>query len=561
MLTIYLQSKFQQWCALLLCLIALAWNISASEHGAVATVHPIATDAAVAVMKSGGNAVDGAVAAALTLGAVNGYNSGIGGGCFFLVRTERGVVLALDGREMAPAAATRDMFIRNGKADPELSQTGALAIGVPGSLAVYEYAVRNFGKKKFSELLLSAAKIAEEGFAIDADYAGRIAATAQDLKRFPETRSLFFSATGKPLRKGDILKQPDLAATYRAIAKDGIDWFYKGPFAREIEAWMKQSHGVIQASDFANYDMMLREPLRTRYHEYEIIGFPPPSSGGVHVAQILNILENFDLQKYPSNSADSIHLITEAMKLAFADRAYWLGDPDFARVPRGLISKAYARELAEKIDLGHALSVTNHGQPDEFSTGFFGKHTTHFSTSDGEGNWVACTATVNTSFGSKVIIPGTGVIMNNQMDDFSAQPGVPNFFGLVGAESNAVAPGKRPLSSMSPTIVQIQGRPILSLGAAGGPTIISQTLLNLINILDYNMNIHQALKTPRFHHQWKPDELKIEPIPKEVIDELERRGHKLITERSMGAAQIVSQQDGKFEAAHDPRLEGKAVAF
>jgi gamma-glutamyltranspeptidase/glutathione hydrolase len=281
----------------------------------------------------------------------------------------------------------------------------------------------------------------------------------------------------------------------------------------------------------------------------------------VHVAQILNILENFELQKYPANSADSIHLITEAMKLAFADRAYWLGDSDFARVPRGLISKAYARELADKINWGHALSVTNHGQPDEFSTGFFGKHTTHFSTADGEGNWVACTATVNTSFGSKVIIPGTGVIMNNQMDDFSAQPGVPNFFGLVGAESNAVAPGKRPLSSMSPTIVQIHGRPILSLGAAGGPTIISQTLINLINILEYKMNIHQALKTPRFHHQWKPDELKIEPIPKEVMNDLERRGHKLVAERSLGAAQIVSQKDGRFEAAHDPRLEGKAFAF
>jgi len=531
------------------------------KHGAVATVNPYATDAAIDAFKKGGNAVDATVAAALTLGVVDGHNSGIGGGCFLLIRTAGGDAIAIDGREMAPAKATRDMFLRNGKADPELSQTGALAIGIPGSVAAYNYAVTHFGKLKFRDLLLGAADLAEKGFVIDSHYASRINETASDLRKFESARRIFLKRDGSPYSAGEILKQSDLAKSYRAIAEKGTDWFYKGGFAKRTEDWMKQNGGLITSEDFANYELKLREPVRTQYRDYEIIGFPPPSSGGVHVAQILQILEHFDLRKYPAYSADSIHLMAEAMKLAFADRAYWLGDPDFAKVPLGLTSKEYTAFLAKKISLDRALEVPGHGEADKFSTRFFGKHTTHFSAADDQGNWVACTATVNTSFGSKVVIPGTGIVMNNQMDDFSAQPGVPNFFGLIGAEANAVEPKKRPLSSMSPTIVLQHGKPILSLGAAGGPTIISQTVVNLINILDYGMDVDEALSSPRFHHQWKPGELRTEKLSDEVIAELKKRGHKLNVVGSMGAAQIVRGSENGFSAVSDPRLRGKAAGY
>ena len=545
-------------------LFLFATNLAAAvigTNGAVATVHPLATDAAVNAVKRGGNAVDAAVAAALTLGVVDGHNSGIGGGCFFLVRTARGSVVAIDGRETAPARATRDMFLREGKAVPALSQTGALSIGVPGSLAVYDYALKHFGKLTLRDHLLPAAALARNGFPLDRTYAARLAESAEELAQFEDSRRILLKADKTPYKAGENLKQPDLAQSYEQIAQHGIEWFYQGEFAKKIEQWMREKSGLITADDFREYKIALREPIRTRYRDFEIIGFPPPSSGGVHVAQILNTLDHFDLAKYPAYSVDSIHLITEAMKLAFADRAFWLGDPDFVRVPRGLISRRYAAELAKRITMDKAITAPAHGPADQFGTAAFDKHTTHFSTADAEGNWVACTATVNTSFGSKVIIPGTGIIMNNQMDDFSAQPGVANYFGLIGAEANAVAPRKRPLSSMSPTIILRRGQPIASLGAAGGPTIISQTVVNIINLLDYRMSLDQALGSARLHHQWKPDELRAETLPADVQEKLEARGHALINVRRAGAAQVVLKSGEHFEAAHDPRLEGKAAGW
>ena len=530
-------------------------------NGAIATVHPLATDAALQIVRSGGNAVDAGVAAALTLGVVDGHNSGIGGGCFFLLRTSRGSLIAIDGRETAPAKATREMFIRDGKAVPELSQSGALAIGIPGSLAAYDYALRHFGKLKLKEVIRPAIRLAEEGFLIDTAYASRLQESAEDLAKFNESSRVLLKE-GRAYEKGEILKQPDLARSYRAIAEHGIDWFYKGEFAERTEKWMGENGGLVTAEDFRKYEIRIREPIRSRYRGYEIIGFPPPSSGGVHVAQILNILENFELGELPAYSADPIHLIAEAMKLAFADRAYWLGDPDFVKVPRGLISRSYASSLAKKIDLAKASVVESHGPAASFGTANFeNKHTTHFSVADAEGNWVACTTTVNTSFGSKVIIPGTGIILNNQMDDFSAQPGAPNFFGLVGAEANAIEPGKRPLSSMSPTIVLHRGRPVMALGAAGGPTIISQTVVNLINLIDYKMPLEKTLASPRIHHQWKPAALRVEELPYDVLDDLKNRGHEIITVKSSGAAQVVIQSGNRVEAAHDPRLAGKAAGW
>ena len=486
-------------------LLLIHFSLWTAEHGAVATVDPIATDAAIAAMKKGGNAVDGAVAAGLTLGVVNGYNSGIGGGCFIVIRLANGKFAVIDGREMAPAAAKRDMYLKNGKPDTRASKVGALASGVPGALAAYELAVRQHGKLPLKWHLENAAQIAEDGFKIPSAYARRILATSRDLRRFKDSASILLDDDGKSRRTGELLKQPDLAKTYHAIAKEGIGWFYGGPFAAVTEKWMKANGGIMTARDLANYKPKLRAPVRVNYRGYEIVSMPPPSSGGVHVGQILNILENFDLKKMKPNSADFIHLVTEAMKLAFADRAHWLGDADFVPVPRGLIDKKYAKGLAKRIRMDRVTKVAEHGTPPRSTEDLFNKHTTHFSCADSEGNWVACTATVNTSFGSKVIIPGTGVIMNNEMDDFSIAPGVPNAFGLLGAEANAVAPGKRPLSSMSPTIVLKDGKPILAVGAAGGPTIITQTLLAIIHTIDFGLPIQKALAQPHFHHQWTPD--------------------------------------------------------
>jgi len=457
----------------------------------VTSVHSIATDAGVRVLQQGGNAVDATVAVALTLGVVDGENSGIGGGCFMLIRRPNGEVIAIDGRETAPVGASRDMFVRNGKALGQLSQTGALASGVPGCLAAYDFALTHYGRKRLKELILPAADIAEKGFVLSSGYASTLAEVAGEMMRFDSSRAIFFR-NREPLRAGALLKQQDLAATYRRIADQGIGWFYRGPFARTAATWMKQNGGLLTERDFNDYQIKLREPLISTYRGYKIVGFPPPSSGGVHVAQILNVLENFDLASL--EEAARLHLLAEAMKLAFADRAFWLGDSDFVQVPRGLAAKEYARSLAQKINLDHATAVASHGMPSDWLTNSFRKHTTHFSAADSEGNWVACTATVNTSFGSKVVIPGTGVVMNNQMDDFSIQPGVTNFFGLIGAEANAIAPGKRPLSSMSPTIVLANEKPILSLGAAGGPKIITQVVCELCELLDLHMTLEQALK-------------------------------------------------------------------
>ena len=540
----------------------LHFNFWAAQHGAVATVDPIATDAAIAAMKQGGNAVDGAVAAGLTLGVVNGYNSGIGGGCFMVIRLANGKFVVIDGREMAPAAAKRDMYIRDGKLDTRASKVGARASGVPGALAAYELAVRKHGKLPLKWHLENAAKIAEDGFKIPLAYAGRIRATARDLRKFKASAAILLDANGKPRKTGELLKQPDLARTYRAVAKEGIGWFYGGPFAVATEKWMTANGGIMTAKDLAGYKVKLREPVRVTYRGYEIVSMPPPSSGGIHVGQILNILENFDLKKMEPNSADFIHLVTEAMKLAFADRAHWLGDADFAPVPRGLIDKKYAKELAKRIDMKRATKVAKHGTPPRSTEDLFNKHTTHFSCADSDGYWVACTATVNTSFGSKVIIPGTGVIMNNEMDDFSIAPGAPNAFGLLGAEANAIAPGKRPLSSMSPTIVLKDGQPILAVGAAGGPTIITQTLLAIIHTIDFGRPLNEALAQPHFHHQWRPNGIRIEKkVGEKVLAELKLRGHKLKVVDRMGATQAVSRSKGKFNAAHDPRLKGKAVQY
>jgi gamma-glutamyltranspeptidase/glutathione hydrolase len=538
-----------------------AGEVATFRNGVVATVHPIATDAAVEIMKSGGNAVDAAVTAGLTLGVVDPSNSGIGGGCFILIRLADGTVHAIDGRETAPAASRPDMYLVNGKADTKLSQTGPLASGVPGALAAYAHAVAKFGKKPLAEHLAPGVRVARDGFRIDESEVRKIARNAEDLGKFEGSKKVFLDADGKPHVAGTLIVQGDLAATYQSIAERGSDYFYKGPVAKTIGAWMRDNGGILSAEDFAGYAIKLREPIVSNYRDHRIYGFPPASSGGVHVAQILNIVENFDLAAM--DEADRIHTIAEAMKLAFADRAHWLGDPDFTKVPKGLAAAGYGKEQARRIDPVRAMPVSNHGLPPEWDTNVFGKHTTHFSAADAEGNWVAITATINTTYGSKVIVPGTGVLLNNEMDDFSIQPGVPNAFGLIGGDANKVEPGKRPLSAMSPTIVlDPEGKPFLSLGAAGGPTIISQTVLNLISIIDFKLSLKDALARPRFHHQWAPDTLRVERnLPESILGQLREKGHKVQIVGSIGVSQVVGRADGTFSGVADPRVNGEASGW
>ena len=546
---------------LLLFLATVAGQGQEPRRGMVAAVHHLASEAGVEIMRRGGNAVDAAVVTGLVLGVVDSHNSGLGGGCFLLLRLPSGEVVALDGRETAPAAATADMFLRQGKAVPELSRTGALAVAVPGQAAVFHEAVTRYGKLPWKVHCEMAAQIAEAGFPVPRAYATRIAAVARDLAKFPASRAIFLRADGTPLQEGEIHQQPELAKTLRALGAGGPDWFYRGPFAQATAKWMRENGGLITEADFAAYTFKRRTPLETTYHGRRIVGMPPPSSGGVHVAQILNILE----AKGPVRPEDTTHVVAEAMKLAFADRAFWLGDPAFTKVPRGLADKDYGRALAAKIDVAKVTSVKGHGTPPRADEHVFEKHTTHFSAADAAGNWVACTSTINTSYGSKVVVPGMGVVLNNEMDDFAAEAGAPNAFGLVGAEANLPAPGKRPLSSMSPTLVFEGERPVLAIGAAGGPTIISQTLLALLHILDEGDTPAQALARPRFHQQWSPDELRVEKsMPSALKDDLRRRGHVLKEVDIIGSTQAVGQpvKDGPFVGAHDPRSrEGRAAGW
>lgn len=545
---------------------ALPPHAARGTDGAVATVHPLATQAGIEALERGGNAVDAAVAAALTLGVVDGHNSGIGGGCFVLVHTADGRILAIDGRETAPSAAHRDAYRGpDGSIDEQASRTGARAAGVPGSLAAYEMILEEAGELSLAQLLESAAVIAERGFAIDRVTAGALQREARDLAKFPGSAEVFVRSDGRPWREGDRLVQTDLARTYRSIATEGTDWFYDGPFAESVGAWMAEHDGWLTAEDFRSYRAVQREPLETSYRGRRIIGFPPPSSGGVHVAQLLGMLERFDLAHLERESPElRLHVTVEAMQRAFTDRAVWLGDPDFVPVPRGLIEPRYLEQRSAEIELDRASQRVEAGSPEDFDERRFERHTTHIAAADAAGNWVAITATLNTTFGSKVIVPGTGVMLNNQMDDFSIAPGVPNAFGLVGAEANAVAGGKRPLSSMSPTLVLEGDRPVMALGGAGGPRIITQVLGVIIGVIDLELDPAEALARPRFHYQAVPDVLFVEPgLSADLLERMPKRSAERQVEGALAAVQVVSLlEDGKgLQAAHDPRVPGGAAGW
>jgi len=529
-------------------------QVSANGKVAVATVNPYASSIAIDVVARGGNAIDAALAAAFTLGVVDGHNSGIGGGCFILVRLANGKIFAIDGREMAPAAAHADMYVVDGKLDSNLARTGALAVGVPGSVAALYELQQLGGKLKFSDVLLPAAELSEKGFAISSGQAERLARTADNIARFPTTAAIFLDKEGAPLQAGVQLRQKDLAQTYRKLAAQGPAYFYTGEFARQTEKWMKENGGLITRKDFSEYKTKMREPIVSEFSGYTLYGFPPPSSGGIHVAQILNILEEFDLQKLEPD--ERYHLIAEATKFAFADRAHWLGDADFTKVPAGLVDQGYAKRIAQKIRLEKVSENISYGNPDVDADALMNKHTTHIATADLAGNWVAITSTVNTSFGSKVVIRDTGVILNNQMDDFSIQPGVANAFGLVGSAANAIQARKRPLSSMSPTLVFKDGKPVMTLGAAGGPTIISQVVQTLLYTLEYQWSAEDALALPRVHQQWNPNTLYVEQAMSNGIqDSLKEKGHELRVWPSMGATQLIQMRAGKLHPVAEPRVQ------
>jgi gamma-glutamyltranspeptidase/glutathione hydrolase len=533
------------------------------QRSIVASVQPIATGAGQRAFQQGGNAIDAAIATALTLGIVDGHNSGLGGGCLILVRLHDGTVHAIDGRETAPAAACRDMFLRDGKAVAVLSRDGALAVGVPGALAAYRQCAKLGAKLPFESHLRNAAQIAEDGFVVDSNFRKNINENKSLIERFPEAARVLLKADGTNYSEGEVLRMPDLAQSYRHIADDE-NWFYRGAYAEQVVSWMKANGGLLTIEDFHQYQSIEREPVRSTYRGYEILGVPPPTSGGILVALILNILENFDLANlFEQRPAEAYHVIAEAMKLAFADRAKWLGDADFTPVPRGLLSKDYARELANRIQRDRVAPVPSHSQPPDWQTNIFPKHTTHITAADAQGNWVAITATINTSFGSKVIVPGTGIVLNNTLDDFSAQPGVPNVFGLVGGDANAVESRKRALSSMSPTIVMKDGQPLFSVGAAGGPKIITQVVMAIIHQLDAKLSLPETIERPRLHHQWLPDKLVMEKnFDGAIRTELSRMGHSIEEIGNVAIVQGIGRHTGGILiGVSDPRVPGKAAGL
>jgi len=538
-----------------------------------ATVHPSASQAAASMYKQGGNAIDAAIAAALCLGVVDGHNSGIGGGCLILIRTQGGAIHAIDGRETASATASENMFVRNGKPVGELSQTGSLACAVPSQVAALKLAHDKLGTLKWSSLFEPAIAAAENGYAIGTATHNAIASERENLAKFEASRTVLLKPDGSVPKIGDVLRQPDLAKTLGQLAKNGPAWFYMGEFAKAAVDYLEKQAGILSLEDFANYKPIERTCVRTIYRNHQVIGFPPPSSGGIHIAQMLNILNTFDVAKiFAKSKGEYFHLLAECMKRAFADRAHWLGDSDFADVPKFLVDPSYAASLASKISFDKASTAIVHGNDNAASDK---KHTTHLTTADALGNWVALTSTVNTTWGCKVMVPGTGVMLNNQMDDFSISPGIPNAFGLVGSEANAIAPNKRPLSSMSPTIVlSTDGSPFLTCGAAGGPRIINATLQNIVRCIDLNESIDQAIASARIHQQWRPDVVYHEPnlgglrmpisdnknTANDTTQHLEKMGHPLKLSSTLAIAQGIQKTDRGLLAASDPRTDGQAIS-
>ncbi len=563
-----------------LCAQALAGSVMRPTHAPkamVASVQPDASDAGVEIMKSGGNAVDAAVAVGFALAVTHPEAGNIGGGGFMLFRRANGEVHFLDYREKAPSKATADMYLdKDGNVIADMSTVGYKAIAVPSSVAGLAYAEKNWGKLTLQQVMAPAIRLARDGFVLDY-------ATAKDLQddklaKFPESRRIF-QRDGNFCQAGEVFKQPELAHTLERIAKNPDD-FYHGDMARELAAAMQKGGGLVTAEDLAAYEVKERQPIRGTYRGYDIISAPPPSSGGVALVEILNILEGYDLAKQGDRSAESIHLTAEAFQRSFFDRTEFMGDPDFSKIPVAqLIDKRYAAAWRESIPLHKATPSGDVKRPAIFSqldqyanahpqpnVVHESENTTHYSVVDPEGNAVSVTTTLNGSFGSFVTAEGLGFLLNNEMDDFAAKQGVPNMYGLIQGPANAVGANKRPLSAMTPTIVLKDSQLSLVLGSPGGPTIITTVANVLMGVVDYGMNIQESVNAPRFHNQWLPDLVMLEKfgISPDTVRILESMGHKIKDDREFwGDAECIAidPKTGERLGASDGRNNGKAVGF
>lgn len=547
---------------------APAWG----TKGMAATAHPLATEAARSILDEGGNAIDAALAAIYVLDVVTPYSEGLGGGEFWVVRWAKdGSTLTIDGRETAPAASTQDMYLdTSGTVIPGLSTYGVLAGGVPGSVAAREAALARYGSTKRSRIMRDAIQIAEQGFVLTPSQGEIFAAAGPYFTQWPTSAAVMFKSDTTTWSAGDLFVQRDLAETLKRISRGGADEFYRGTTAAEVVRFMEEHGGLITAQDMADYEPILREPVQGNYRGYEVYSMPPPSSGGIHLIQMLNMLEKWNLEQFDRYSSRYYHHLGEVMEAAFADRSEYLGDPAFVNVPtEGLTAKSYAEELRNQIGSLWERRVRAPGNPflhmaNPPDSLLKPSHTSHLSVIDKWGNMVALTTSVNTHFGSKVIVGGTGFFLNNTMDDFSIQAGHPNAFGLVGKQANAIAPGKRPLSSMTPTLILKDGEPFLSVGGAGGPRIITATLQTILNSIDFGADIQEAINDPRIHHQWSPDYLFIETdISPDCAQELHRMGHRVLR-MNLGSVVQGVQYDpatGYFYGASDPRAGGVAAGI
>jgi gamma-glutamyltranspeptidase / glutathione hydrolase len=548
-----------------------------AKKAMVVSVHQEASQVGLEIMRRGGNAVDAAVATGFALAVVHPSAGNIGGGGFMLLRQASGDVHFLDFREQAPKAATRDMYLdAQGNVIPRASLVGYKAIGVPGSVAGLLYAQQHWGKLPLKTVMQPAIRLARQGVRLTYEEAQSM--HDEDLAKFPAS-SRIFQRDGKLYEPGEIFRQPELARTLERIAANPkANEFYKGAMARELAAEIQHGGGLITAEDLAAYEVKERAAIRGTYRGYEIISAPPPSSGGVTMLEALNILEGYELGKMGNRSADAIHVTAEAFRRAFLDRAELLGDPDFAQIPVAqLIDKKYAEGWRHSLDMMRASDSKDLRRPAGFGeldrsagvhqpyTGPESNNTTHYSVVDEEGNAVAVTTTLNESFGSAVTAGKLGFLLNDEMDDFTSKPGVPNGYGLIQGEANAIAPGKRPLSAMAPTIVLKDGKLFLVLGSPGGPRIISTVANILMGVVDFGLDIQQAVNAPRFHHQWQPDEIDVERngISPDTIKLLQARGHKVKTQGywSDGECIAIDPKTGELLGAPDGRNGGKAAGY
>lgn len=522
--------------------------------GAVAAEHQRAADIGLAILERGGNAVDAAIATAYAVCLLNASSCGIGGGGFMLVSEPNGTVSALDYRETAPALAHRDLYRRNGEVLPELSRRGGLAVAVPGEVAGLESARERFGRLPRAVVMAPAIALARDGFPLGAHLAKEIAQNLTALRAAPALATLFLDAAGNAPPEGTVIRMPALAATLEKIAAEGAKGFYQGAVAAELGFAIRNAGGIVSSADLDGYRPHWRHPLRGTYRDLEIFTMPPPSSGGV-LLEMLNVLEGDDLATLGAGTPDYLHLLAEAMGHGFSDRARWYGDPEFTKVPIDrLTSPAYGQELRARIRPDATLPPGRYGTAPDSGT-------THLSVIDADGMAVSCTTTINTAFGAMLMGGTTGVLLNNEMDDFAAAPNVPNVFGLIGGDANAIAPGKRPLSSMTPVILHSAGRPRIVAGASGGPLIISATLQTILNIVDFGLDPAAAIAAPRIHDQWAPPSLITETdLAPDVAADLTARGHTIRRFPFAGSVSAVVARDGSLIAASDQRKNGGAAA-